>query len=256
MLIKNSRPPYFPMTDAEYHKFGSNPPINQNNQYPNNANYQPNQQQNPNQNYYPPSQNQQNYYGQPVQQPMPQYNNYNYGNPQYGNQYGENAQVPPPQNMAYGQPVYVPQQAPVPVYNNYHSTLQCLIACLAITMVYQVVLIIFFGINGNEIEFPSNVVGGFLCSIFDLVLLILAYIYFKNSRDNKQYCKYGFILFIISLVLFILTYVITFSTTYYYVGNTLYSYSPSIYYLIIQIIFRALDLVMGTLYVVKRMQSE
>lgn len=247
------------MTDAEYHKFGSNPPLNQNNQYPNNANFQPNQQQNPNQGYYPPAQNQ-NFYGQPApgnqiynqNQPISQYNNYNYGNPQYG----DNAQVPPQQNIAYGQAVYIPPpQAPASNVN-YHSTLQCLIACLAITMVYQCVLIIFFGVNGSEIEFPSNVVVGLLCSIFDFVLLVVAYIYFKNSKVNKVYCKYAMILFIISLVLFILTYVITFSTRYYYVGDTLYSYSPSIYYLIIQVIFRAIDLVMGVYYISRRYQAQ
>ena len=229
------------MTDIDYHKFGSIPqyPPNQPYQYPSNQppQYPPNQppQYNSiNQQYYPPPQ------GYPPQQQTPPLG-------QYG-------QYPPgqPSNYVIVQPVSVMaplRGQPQPIYQ---STLNVLLAFLLITIIYQIVVLIFLGINGGWLQFPGNVLGGFLCAIFDEVVLLICYRFFKKSNEMLKTCRNAMILFVLSLVLFILTYVITYSTRYYYVGRVLYYYGSPVYYVVLQVIFRVIDLVLAISYMRKR----
>lgn len=240
------------MADEEYHKFGSNPPFLpvQPEQQIINQNFNPYNQQSYNQQYCPPIQPQLN--SQPLSYPPPQYD-YNYG------------QQPQPQiNSVYGQPIYIPvydQAQPLNARNNhlqhyeYHSALQCLSACLVITTVYQFVIVVILGINGNEIYFPSNVTIGFLCAIVDFILLSFTNFYFKKSEERKNFCYYGIGFFFGSSLLFILTYIMTFSSTYYYRNDVLYHYTPSPFYLVIQCVFRSMDLIMAIIYLNKRFKA-
>ena len=210
------------MTDVDYHKFGSIPP-----QYPPN---QPPQYNSINQQYYPPPQ------GYPPQQQTPPLG-------QYG-------QYPPgqPSNYVIVQPVSVMaplRGQPQPIYQ---STLNVLLAFLLITIIYQIVVLIFLGKNGGWLQF----LGGFLCAIFDEVVLLICYCFFKKSNEMLKTCRNAMILFVLSLVLFILTYVITYSTRYYYVGRVLYYYGSPVYYVVLQVIFRVIDLVLAISYMRKR----
>lgn len=245
------------MSDQDYHKFGSNPPLN-NQPIQNDFQYQ----ENYNQTYQNPADPQNNSYNQNQNPnpayPPPQYN-YNYGAPQYA---PNQVYQPPNQNSyVYGQPIIAPQpypQQPAPPRNDYsyHSTLQCLTACLIIAAVYQFVLIVIFGINGNTLEFPTNVTIGLICAIVDFLCLLISNHYFRSSKNDKSKCKVAMTVFCSSLVLFILTYVITFSQHDYYVAYDHYIYNPSIYYLAIQVVFRVFAFVMALGYVKKRMAAD
>jgi hypothetical protein len=153
------------------------------------------------------------------------------------------------------QPVFVPQQPPPPQNGPlfYHSAMVCVTTILILTIIYQILILVILGVNGSRLEFPSNVMGGFVCAIFDLFLLIISAILFRHSKENRNNCRNAMISFVISLVLFALTYVLTFSTTYYFdINGKDYYYPLPAYYLAIQVIFRVCDLVMAINYIQKR----
>lgn len=237
----------------DYQKFGSNPPIQP---YPNDPNLPAN---NPyNQQYYPPYQ-QQYYPPDHIQQNPQQYqippNPQNYQNPpNYQNQpYNQNYQN---NNFVVVQPIYAANQNPPQPQNqyppNFHSALVCLLTLLAFTIMYQVWMVIFFGVNAHTIEFPVNVVWGLIFAVCDCLDLIVCFFFFQSSKVNKTYCKKGMTLFGLSLIFFILTYSITFSQTYYETEYENYYYYVPVIWLVIQVILRIADLVAMSSYSQKR----
>ena len=241
----------------DYQKFGSNPPIHPQPNNPNPVSYPYNQQYYPpNQQYYPPDQ--QNLQQNPQNYQIPPNPNNN-ANLQY-NQNPQNYQNQPYNPIYQNQNVVVvqPGYPANPVYPanqyqpNFHSALVCLQTLLVITIIYQVWMLFFFGINAQILQFPVNVVWGLIFAVTDCLDLIVSFFLFQSSKIHKTYCKKGMIFFWVSLLFFIMTYSITFSVTYYETNDGLYYYNVPLIWLVFQALLRFADLVAVSSYNYKR----
>ena len=225
--------------ENNYQKFGSVPPINNNQQAPYlPQNIQPNSSYPPNQYQpYPPQNlpNQPNYPSQPyVPQP--------YAPPVH--------QPYPPLVQPY-QPIQYPLiRQPILGPNSYHSAFVCVLTALLLTFFYQIWILILFVLEGAE-----NVMGGLFCGIWDLFSLISCLILFRASKEIKKYCKFGVIVFVASVGFFILTSILMFweNINGYTIG--IYYYANIYVYFVLQVIFRVSDIVAILFYCIKRFKA-